>query len=235
MNTSLAHSPQNDTRYDDLVKEVAALGRDAASGKDSLPKLAHRLVRAAHEGVISTQVGQDGLDDAHRLYTSYAEKQSKTAIHEHTAGGFKANVSKMRKLIEMGSMPIIDPVDVMNRTVGIRQKMQEADEATKPAYASYVDVAREQLANPGRALTDDEIKGVCAKPAPAEKTVDKILKDCHKKLERLITGEGGLKDQSEQVIAAEEALRTRLAAFAMEAAHQQNLHRLVGGADRAAA
>ena len=61
-------------------------------------------------------------------------------------------------------MTIIDPVDIMNRAHQIRQTATKAGEKLKPAYAGYVDLAREQLANAGRALTDDEIKGVMAKP-----------------------------------------------------------------------
>jgi hypothetical protein len=204
--TSLAHSSTNDHRFEDMLKEVKAFGRDSAEGKDSLPKLAHKVVRACHEGYMTAA-------QAHDVYVAYAEERSKKAIHDHSADGVKANASKLRKLAEMGEMPIIDPVDVMNRTYSVREEMAKADEDLKPVYSSYVDVARAQLDSPGCALTDAEIKGIVAKAPPKEKTAETVLKDIHKKLEKLITGEGGVKDQSSEVVQAEEQIRARLAAM----------------------
>jgi hypothetical protein len=209
--SSLAHDTTNDQRLNDMMKEVRAFGRDAAEGKDSLPKLAHKVVRAAHEGIIDTNKDADNKDAAWNIYTAYAEEMSKKAMHEHTEAGAKANASKLRKLIEMGMMPIIDPVDVMNRAHVIRDTMRKAGNDLKPAYASYVDIAREQLDNPGCTLTDDQIKACVSKVAPKEKTAEIILKDIHKKLEKLITGDGGIKDQSPETVQAEELIRVRLA------------------------
>lgn len=210
------HADQtNDHRYDDLVKVVQGLGRDAAEGKDALPKLAHAVVRAAHEGVIDTQKDNDGNDGAARVYYKYAEQQSKRAIHEHSEGGVKANISKLRKLLEMGSMPIIDPVDVMNRAATIREDMRQNGEEMKPAYASYVDIAREQLNNPGKALDDDELKACISKSPRPDKTLEDELRSIHKKLDGLVSGDNAkkFKDQSSEIIQAEELLRQRLASF----------------------
>jgi len=213
MSQSLAHSPNNDHRRDDLVKEVRSLGAAAAAGGDSLPMLAHHVVRAAQEGIITTVKDTDGKDDAHKLYAEYAATQSKKAVHTHTDGGTKANVSKLRKLIEFGEMPIIDPVDVMNRTKAIRDELHDKEIKLRPVYASYVEVAREQLDNPGVALSDEQIKECVSKPEAAEKTLEKELSSIHKRLEKLVTGEGGLKDQSSEIIQAEEMLRSRLASM----------------------
>jgi hypothetical protein len=215
----------NDTRRDDLVKEVTSLGAEAALGKDSLPKLAHRVVRAAADGVVGTGKDSDKRDDAAKLYEDYVKGASKKAIHEHTDGGVKAQVSKLRKLIEMGSMTIIDPVDVMNRAHAVRQKLQEAGVDLKPAYASYVDLAREQLDSPGAALDDAAIEGVVSKAPPKEKTVEKELEAIHRRVEKLVTGEGGLKHQTPELIQAEELLRTALAAL-MVASEQTQLQTL---------
>lgn len=222
--TNLAHSPVNDQRFDDLMKEIKGFGRDAAQGKDSLPKLAHKVVRAASDGIIDTNKDQQGTDAAARIYSAYAAEQSAKSIHDHTESGIKANASKLRKLIEMGVMPIIDPVDVMNRAYSIRDGLHKAGEDLKPAYASYVDVARAQLDSPGRALSDDEIKAAVSKVVKPDKTAEDILKEIHGKMEKLITKR---LDQSPELVQAEELIRTRLAAlmtareaaeFAIEAA-----------------
>ena len=48
----------NDTRLPDFMKAVRELGKDAAEGKDSLPKLAFKVVEAAANGVISFTEGR---------------------------------------------------------------------------------------------------------------------------------------------------------------------------------
>jgi hypothetical protein len=212
---NLAHSSTNDNRYDDLVKEVKELGRDAAAGKDSLPKLAHRIVRAAADGIIGTDKDKDGRDEAAKQYEFYVQAESKKAIHEHSNGGVKANVSKLRKLIEFGVMPIIDPVAVMDRAYQLRKELLDTSEKLLPAYAAYVDIAREQLAQPGTELNDEQIKGCLRREPAKEKQLKDVLEKIHKDLEQLISGErkDGIKDQSDEVVAAEEILRSRIAAL----------------------
>ena len=74
--------------------------------------LACRVLRAAADGVLSTAKPLGGgKDDATLIYEAYTAMDSKHS--EHTAGGAKANASKVRQIIGMGCMTtILDPVAV---------------------------------------------------------------------------------------------------------------------------
>lgn len=207
---------QNDTRFDDFMSDVRQFGRNAAEGKDALPMLAARVVAAANDGVIDLDKDKhgDGVDDAAFLYAEYSKSEAKKSVHEMTDGGKKANVSKLRQIIKFGGMTTCDPVDVFNRTVIKRKKMVAADQKVKPAYASYVDVARAQL-DLDRDMSDDEIAATITRKGPEPKDLEKILRPIEKALEGVISGENkhGVKDQSPEVITAFEQIRSRLAAL----------------------
>jgi hypothetical protein len=212
----------NSVALDDLRKaflaDVREFGRDSAAGKDSLPKLAVRVVKAAADGIINytdpkAKKLNDGPDDAELAYTSYVEAESKKAIHEHSDGGKKANISKLRKLIQFGCSTVCDPMDVMNRTVIRRSDLAEAGGDVKGAYPAYVDVARAQIAN-DRDLTDEQIDAAIVKAPAKEKDVIDVLKSVEKILDQLITGEHKAgQDQSVEVIQAHESVRARIAAM----------------------
>jgi len=213
--SNLAHSPQNDHRFDDALKVARKLGTDLANGTDALPKLAHEVVRWANDGTIEVgKVGKGGRDNVATIYENYVAEASKKAVHEHSANGTKANVSKLRKIAEFGAMPIIDPVEIINRADMRRDALRKQEAKLKPAYASYVDIARAQLDSPGRALTDAELDSLVLKGDKEPSTLDKEWERINKRVEKLITGENadGLKDQSTEALLVHEALQARIKA-----------------------
>jgi hypothetical protein len=210
---------KNDNRLSDGVKVIRELGKDAALGKDSLPKLAFQLTKMAAEGVIDTEKNYTetlpdnsvrNYDDAEYLFGEYAKAEGKKAVHERSAGGLKANISKARQIIQFGCMTTCDPQDVLERAVKARAKVLENGDKAKSAYAAYVDVARNQIAADAD-LTDEQLEAIVRKPPAAAPEVEKILRGVYKKLEDLIAGEKGVQDQSEHVVAAFDAVRDRLA------------------------
>jgi hypothetical protein len=89
----------------------------------------------------------------------------------------------------------------------------------KPAYAGFVDVAREQLKQDDE-LTDAQLFAVLSKTEGSkEVTLEGELKKIQKKVEKLISGEvkdhtgGALKDQSPELIQVQELMAQRLAAL----------------------
>ena len=111
----------------------------------------------------------------------------------------------------------------------IRQKYNaDADlrKELKPTYASFVDLAREQNALDD-AMDDSEIEAVMRKNPPKDTTLEQELKAIHKKVEKLISGDNkaGVKDQSSELIQAEELLRTRLAALLEKNARDELLEK----------
>lgn len=202
----------NDKRKNELFKSVSKLGEEASLGKDSLPKLAHAVVRAAADRIISADDKDDkGVDIATTLYEKYAAAESKKALHEHSAGGKKANISKLRQLIQMGSMTTIDAVEVMQDAFEARKGMSDDDNKVKPAYPFYVEVAREQL-KLDRRLTKKELEDMSLKGETAPKELETILKGVMKTLENLMSGEGRekIKDSDPLTEAAFHAIKERL-------------------------
>ena len=60
-NTTNIHADQpNDTRLEDGMKFIRELGRDAALGKDSLPKLTFQFTKMTTEGVIDLEKKYEG-------------------------------------------------------------------------------------------------------------------------------------------------------------------------------
>ena len=220
----------NDKRLKDLLSQVGKFGEDASMGKDSLPKLAHAVVKAAADGVIDLEtkyIGKDKkeCDVAQHLYEKYAAGESKKAIHEHSAGGFKGNVSKLRQLVQMGCMTTVDGVEVMQRAFQAREGMLREDGVkVKPAYPYYVEVAREQLKSK-KPLTDAELEALVQKDAPAAKTLEGELKRAMGILEGLVTGENRdkIKDTDAFTEAAFNALKERLGKMAQMKARDELL------------
>lgn len=203
----------NDKRMSDLMRQVGKLGEEASLGKDSLPKLAHAVVRAAADGVIDLETKDaKGNDAAHTIYEKYAASESKKAIHEHSAGGKKANVSKLRQLIGMGSLTTIDAVEVMQAAFQARENMIADSQKVKPAYPFYVEVAREQLKTPDAAISTKTLEDLVCKDAPAAKTLEGELKRVLAILEGLVTGENRdkIKDEDDLTEAAFHAVKERL-------------------------
>ena len=100
----------------EMWKDIGSYGKASGLGAAALPRLGLRVVRAAADGLISTDKPKDGTEtDAVRIYKKYAELDSKHA--EHTKGGMKANAAKLNALIGLGCMTMVDGVDVAARTV----------------------------------------------------------------------------------------------------------------------
>jgi hypothetical protein len=213
--TALAHSPTNDQRLQDLVSEVREFGRDAAQGKDSLPKLALKVAFAAADGVISLDKDSDGTDDASRLYSEYQKAESKKAVHEHSAGGTKANASKLRQIITAGSMTTCDFYASINKAILKRDELHSAEVKVRPAYHTIVEMAREQI---GQAddLTDDQIEALCKKPEPGETTLEGEIKRMNKIAENLIKGEKGVKCDEQWLLDIQQTLASQITTFALK-------------------
>lgn len=206
-------------RMKELNATISKLGEEASLGKDSLPKLAHAVVRAAADGLINaTDKNAKGESWAHQLYTKYANAESRKALHEHSSGGFKGNVSKLHQLISMGSMTTIDGVEVMQSAYEAREGMKREDGVkVKPAYVFYVEVAREQLKT-DKPLDKRTLEAMAVKDEPDAKTLKGELERALKILEGLVTGENKskLKDTHAKTEEAFHALKDRLATMVME-------------------
>ncbi len=214
--TNGSNSVARDELRRELMNEVREYGRNSAEGKDSLPMLATRVIKASADGIIDLSKDANGWDDAAKMYEAYVTAESKKAVHDHTDTGKKANVSKLRQLVIFGALTTVDPVDVHNRTFEKRLKMAKEGQNVKAAYPAYVDVARAQIKTQTE-LSDDELTAVLLKPEKNDPDVVTEITQIKKRIERLITGEKGLQDNSEQIIQVNKLLGERLAALTLAA------------------
>lgn len=207
----LEHDTTNDTRLSDFKSVVHELGRDAAAGKDSLPNLAIAFARAVADGVIDAAKDASGKDGAARTFDWYATSEGKKAVHDRTETSVKAQVSKLRQIQNAAGNPKYDFVAVLNRAIVVRRDLKDNDVEVKPAYAAFVDVAREQLKH-DEALDDAMLDDVVRKgDNTKEVTLEGELKKVAKHLENIITGEKwpGVKDQSPELLVAAENIKVR--------------------------
>lgn len=211
----------------EFFKDVNKFGRASGEGASALGRLGIRALRAAADGVLSTAKPQGGgKDDATLIYEAYAAMDSKHA--EHTAGGAKANASKLRQVIGMGCMTTLsDPVAVGDRVVRIREEMEGADLKPKALFAALVDVAREQQASDTE-LSDDAIRAACTK-TKTDKTLEKEWEAIHKRVEGLVTGEAshGLKDQSEAALKIVQLIDEHIKSYKLDGKRQELIENLM--------
>lgn len=210
-----SHTPAlpNDTRLAEFEAFVREKGREAAMGKDALPSLAIGFVRAVYDGVVDPTKDANGEDGATRYFKKYAAAEGKKAFHERSEGSQKAQISKFKQLEKAAQKPTCDFVDVLNRTVTIRQTAIDDGIDVKSAFPAYVDVAREQL------KLDDDMDDamifatVTKTDSTREVTVEGQLKKAQKIIDDLIAGEKhpGVQDNSPEVMQVGELLSTRIA------------------------
>ncbi len=210
----------------DFFKDVNKFGKASGEGASALGRLGLRSLRAAADGILSTAKPQGGgKDDATLVYEAYAAMDSKHA--EHTAGGAKANASKLRQIIGMGTMLNIDPVAVGDKVVRVREEMEGADLKPKALFAALVDVAREQQGSDVE-LTEAAIKECCTK-TKADKTLEKEWEAIQKRVDTLVTGEGshGLKDQSEGALKISELISEHVKGWKLDGQRNELIEALI--------
>lgn len=214
---NLTHNATNDTRLSDFMKEVREEGRNSAMGKDALPALAYKFIRAVADEVIDIAKDADGDDAAARVFKAFANSEGNKQIHDRNGDSVKAQISKLRALQKMASNPKWDAVQVSNDVFATREDYKKDGIDVKPAYAALVDVAREQLKS-DQQLTVPEI-GCLITPTTTVKevTLESKLEKIAKQLEEIITGEGkdGIKDQSQEIISASEMISVRRGQLAL--------------------
>lgn len=216
MNAPLAHSTTSNNPIKEFLAEIRELGRDEALGKDALPKLALKVIDGIETNIINLDKDADGKDDIDRVYTDYVEARGKKQIHEHTAGGLKSNISKLRQIAVASAMPTADFAGSIDQLIEKRNELIAEDQKVRPCYHAIVEAARTQIDQPND-LTPDQIKELVLRPEAEEKTVEKVLRQVEKTLENLISGEKGPKCQEQTVIDAHQKIKEQLAAFGLVA------------------
>lgn len=208
---NLTHGATNDTRLKDYMATVREDGRLRAQGRDSLPNVAIRFIRAVADEVIDTAKDADGMDAAARVFTAFADADGAKSVHDRSPDSVKAQISKLRALQKFASNPKWDAVQVGNDVVIAIEDYRKDQIDTKSTYAALVDVAREQLKSDTQ-LTSSEI-GVLVLPTTnvREVTLESKLEKIAKQIEEVVTGENkdNIMDQSPELNQAYELVKER--------------------------
>jgi len=219
---------KNDTRRDDLEKEIRAWGRDRIKGDESFCKLGCRLTKAAQEGIVTLDRDSDQTDDAMRMYSEFSKAETSRVFADKTmakkaADSARAQVSKVRTFIKLGcAVPTgIDGFEILEKAVALHKNAVETKQNVKGAYTALVDVARSQLAK-DVSLTHEEIVAAITPKEGNEKSVESIARQHKNGLEKLITGQAGVTFDGDEalkgaIIDAHDTLRDALAAFTVQA------------------
>ena len=155
---------RNDKRLDTFIKEVRAYGATRAKGDLSLMSLAESSVRAAADGIIDA-------DQAKLVWETFQKARSTVSADMfQEAKSFAMQVSKLKKLIEMGELGrdhgdglALDVEDIFSRAQSAYKSIHADSERRKGlvgnVYENLVKVARAQIRPDARpvALTDEAI------------------------------------------------------------------------------
>jgi molecular chaperone GrpE (heat shock protein) len=166
---SIAQNKSNG--YDAFMKQVTALGGDAARGMDALPRLARAVTEASLNGHVVDDYTDakgnklnknDAGADKHirHIYRAYKKAEGKAASNKNTDAE-DAQISKLNQFVKLGKLPNVAPLEVLDRARDIRNKVAETNPGkVKSAYAYFVDVARKQIKENEDNLDDATLEGI---------------------------------------------------------------------------
>lgn len=207
------NKPEDATKK--FFKQVRQLGAQQGLGADAKAKLYAATARAVQDGVISFDKDSEGHDAFHRIYDEYTKECSKQS--QHSKKGKVANESKLRAVGKAAAKPSCDFLGTIDTMTKIKAEEDAAGNKMRAFDEAIVCAARAQQSQDDD-LTDEQLREIIS-PAKGE---DPTLKDrweaARKIVDQLITGENkwGLKDQSPEAIAAQEAIETVLATFVLD-------------------
>lgn len=162
----------NDTRFEDALKKAAKLGAESVKGEASKPNHALELVRNIVDDVFDTQEKIDAHFEAYMAARTKAKASN--PLLQGNPDSDKAQRSKQKQIAEMAKLPAIDAVELLNEVNDRRAMLIDGEAKVKPAYDSYVDVARAQLKQPLEQLTGEALDAIIKKPE--KKDTDTLAK-----------------------------------------------------------
>lgn len=151
MQTAVAVIGRNITPRDAFLCEVGELGKEHAVGAMALTKLAPLVINAAVDGKIKRDTAT-----AREIYGVYLGIKPEDVA--------KSDASKLRQLIKLGAND--HGAHVADRAESFHGTIPKGK--SKPLFTAMVAVARLQLRNPKKALTDNQIKEALMVIAPAK-------------------------------------------------------------------
>jgi hypothetical protein len=165
----------------DLLRDVAALGKESALSALAKPKMGLTIADAAFKGII-TAVDAEATYEAYLKGRTKALSSSALGAGDATAGSIKANVSKNKQIIDAAMLPKVDFCATLDRLIILREQMVSADEKVIDAFSAFVEAARTQKNQPDYDLDEDQIMAACRKADPKDKSLVELLIQDYKRI-----------------------------------------------------
>ena len=166
---------------DTFEKEVKSFGTAYGKGMNSRPAMAVRATQAAQ------QITGISDKDAKDIYTIFQTAASRAKGLEYKAeASFGVQVSKLKNFLQLGAMPQVDGVAVLDLAVDVIKELtaQEENPLKGSAYDNMVKVAREQLKSPEEPLSEEAIRHLLTPDATEKTDLDKLI-DNYKRVRKL--------------------------------------------------
>lgn len=166
---------------EEFEKDLKKFGKAYGAGMNSRPAMALKATQAAQQIA--------GVDDkkAKDFYTIFqtAAANAKGLEYKREAS-FGVQVSKLKNFLQLGAMPQVDGVEVLDMTVDIIEELSKMNESPLKgsAYDNMVKVAREQLKRPEEPLSEEEVRGLLTPDHSEKSSLDKLI-DSYKRVRKL--------------------------------------------------
>ena len=171
----------NAPTLDTFEKKVKEFGKAYGKGANSRPAMAIEATRAAQ------QIAGVSDKNAKDYYTWFQTAASRAKGLEYKAeASFAVQVSKLKQFLQLGALPQVDGVEVLDMACDIITEFANSDEnpLKGSAYDNMVKVAREQLKTPDEPLSEEQVRAILTPDASEKTDLDKLI-DTYKRVRKL--------------------------------------------------
>jgi len=216
----------NSLSYDQLSKDMQALGTDAGRGTDTQVKAFLRVGEGSYHGAIDLNTNKHGLglDDATKLAETYYKSRTGATVFNAKANNQSKLISCFRTMIRVGQWQgggQGEPLQTINNLMNAWMKLRK-----DPTQSKLLDDAANTLLKYARAqikrttLIDmEELRDMCFRKQPEPRTAEAILESARKQLQNLYDGKSAnntAQDRTPKTKAAIDAITDRLKEVAQE-------------------
>jgi hypothetical protein len=192
---NLAHSPKNDTRFDDLISLSEKLGERAGMGVDVQIQHLLAVTQSAFEAVIDNTKDKhgSGIDDATLIAEAYWKARNKNVIFDPKAGNQRKTISCIRQCVTMGGWSKGgpgEPIGMVNRAMTMYKNLRKVPGNTKRLVdaAGYLISLARKLKRSDYILDDETLNDLAFKKDPEIATIEDILDKTRGTLKKLYDG-----------------------------------------------
>ncbi len=191
----------NEAREREFVNQIRRLGRESGAGREALPNLVVAIVDGINTGALNPSKefrNERGEKVAveHWILEQYSNEEGKKLAHERTSLGKRTAASKIKQIIKAArqkapeGQPEFNFRGAIDRAIEVRASLVEKNSKAnmKPAFDTYVSMARKQLKNKSH-ITDEDIAEAAVRKAGYQNNFVMELKRMYSRLKKLLSND----------------------------------------------